>query len=82
MRLTYDRDGSLLVWLVWKMASGKPVLAVICTNTTIMERYVTRNHKATIGTGEPVFCEQVATNHLYGANDSRIAMRILANTRD
>lgn len=77
-KLIFDGQGEQFVWLVWEMSGDKPTLAVICTTDADLDRYVTPNRKSW-RKGGAVFVESVMTNHLYGANDMRIASRILRN---
>lgn len=69
------------VWLVWELVGGRPQLGVICTSDDVLNRYVTPDRKARLGTGTPVFCEMVSTNHWYGANDAAIAARVMRQSR-
>lgn len=65
-----------MVWLVWELKNEKPMLAVICTTDDDLNRYVTPDRKAWLGRPDPVFCEKVMCDHLYGAHDASIAMRL------
>jgi hypothetical protein len=67
-----------MAWLVWEMKNDRPTLAVICTTDDDLARYVSPDKKSW-ARGGPVFVEKVCMDHLYGANDTRIAMGLLRN---
>jgi hypothetical protein len=66
-----------MVYLVWEMKNERPTLAVICTTDDDLGRYVTEDRKAWLNGLGPVFVEKVMCDHLYGAHDNAIAMRLL-----
>lgn len=69
--------GNQQVWLVWEYKNNRPQLAVICTTDAELDRYVTPDRKHWHGRDEPVFCEKVVCDHLYGAHDMSIAMNLM-----
>lgn len=70
-------ENEQMVWLVWEMQADRPALAVICTTDEDLKRYVNDDRTMWRGRPSPVFCEKVMCDHLYGAHDSGIAMRLL-----
>lgn len=72
-----DADVSQMIWLVWEMKAGRPTLAVICTTDEDLKRYVSDDRKFWHSRPDPVFCEKVMCDHLYGAHDSSIAVNLL-----
>lgn len=65
-----------MVWLVWELKNGRPVLGVICTTDSDLARYVTADKTAWLS-GGAVACEKVLTDHLYGSTDMVILRRLL-----
>jgi len=69
------------LWIIWSMPNDRPALFAICSNQKSLDRYVTADRKSLLS-GAPAFVEEVISDHAYGANDMRIAMAILRNTKD
>lgn len=72
--------GDQQVWLIWELKDNRPMLACICTTNEDLSRYVTSDRKSWIGREGAVVCEKVICDHLYGAHDSSIMMRLLRLT--
>lgn len=69
--------GDQQVWLIWELKNGRATLACICTTDEDLKRYVADDRKTWHGRPDPVFCEKVVCDHLYGGNDMAIASRIM-----
>lgn len=73
----YAPGAEQMVYLVWELTGDRPTLAVICTTDDDLKRYVTDDRKTWRSRPDPVFVEKVLTDHLYGANDMRIAANLI-----
>lgn len=81
-RAMYAKTGEQELYLVWEMAADRPTLAVICTTDDVLARYVAPDRKTWRGRNDPVFVEKVMADHLYGAHDAAIAVRLLRHSRE
>lgn len=80
-KLMYAKSGEeQVVWLVWELQNGHPILAVICTTDDDLARYVTPDRKMWLSGRCAVFCERVMTDHLYGAHDTSIMVNLMRRT--
>lgn len=73
----YATTGEQLVYLVWTLKNDRPTLAVICTSDADLKRYVSDDRKTWASGDGSVFVEKVMCDHLYGARDASIALRLM-----
>lgn len=77
MHYNGDLNAEQMVYLVWELKNDRPVLAVICTSDDVLDRYVSKDRTTWLSRPDPVFVEKTMTDHLYGANDMRIAANLI-----